>query len=55
MTKAMEAGRPIAVEEKPTIAEGLAVSIVGVNAFATCKGKVDKMVCKFRLFFFLSN
>lgn len=45
MTKSMEAGRPVAVENKSTIAEGLAVLLVGYNTFATCKDCVDKMVC----------
>lgn len=40
----MEHGRPVTVEGKSTLADGLAVPRVGCNAFATAAGLVDKMV-----------
>ncbi|XP_067935618.1 L-threonine ammonia-lyase-like isoform X2 [Watersipora subatra] len=41
---AMEAGKPISSEVKHTLADGLAVPVVGVNAFATARNLIDKMV-----------
>ena len=44
MTKALEAGKPVFVAPKPSLADGLGVSIVGSNAFENCKDKIDQMV-----------
>lgn len=44
-SSAMEAGRPTYTQSRPTLADGLAVPEVGVNAFATAKDMIDKMVC----------
>lgn len=41
---ALQAGRPFAVEIKPTLADGLAVSKVGENAFAIARERIDRMV-----------
>lgn len=41
---ALEAGKPVAVANGPTIADGLAVPTVGVNAFITAAPLVDRMV-----------
>ncbi|CAG0920039.1 unnamed protein product, partial [Notodromas monacha] len=41
---ALDAGEPIFTPVKPSLADGLAVPVVGVNAFATAKDLVDKMV-----------
>ncbi|XP_077865591.1 L-threonine ammonia-lyase-like [Saccoglossus kowalevskii] len=41
---ALEAGRPIYTPVSSTLADGLAVPTVGVNAFATAKPLIDKMV-----------
>lgn len=46
-SKAMENGRPVTVESKSTLADGLAVPKVGCNAFFTAKNLVDKMVSDF--------
>lgn len=43
-TAAMEAGRPVTVPIKPTLADGLAVSRVGECAFEHARGLVDKVV-----------
>ncbi|XP_025420455.1 uncharacterized protein LOC112690624 [Sipha flava] len=43
-SKAMEYGRPVTVEGKSTLADGLAVPRVGCNAFATAANLVDKMI-----------
>lgn len=43
-TAALRAGRPVRVELKPTLADGLAVAQVGANAFAIARGLVDKVV-----------
>lgn len=43
-SKAIEHGRPITVDGKSTLADGLAVPKVGCNAFATAANLVDKMV-----------
>ncbi|XP_033637122.1 L-threonine ammonia-lyase-like [Asterias rubens] len=41
---AMDAGHPIWTKSGPSLADGLAVPTVGVNAFATARHYVDKMV-----------
>ncbi|XP_072172910.1 L-threonine ammonia-lyase-like [Diadema setosum] len=41
---AMEAGKPEYFKVGPTLADGLAVPVVGVNAFATAQSLVDKMI-----------
>ncbi|CAJ0948874.1 unnamed protein product, partial [Mesorhabditis belari] len=38
---ALQVGHPIETSVLPTLADGLAVSVSGVNAFATAKDKVD--------------
>ncbi|MFO1497374.1 MAG: threonine ammonia-lyase [Verrucomicrobiota bacterium] len=43
-TAALQAGRPVPVETKPTLADGLAVPEVGGNAFELAKGLVEKTV-----------
>jgi threonine dehydratase len=40
---AVAAGKPVRVEAQPTLADGLAVGCVGDNAFATARGKVDRV------------
>lgn len=41
---ALKAGKPIYTETTSTLADGLAVPTVGVNAFATAHSLIDKMV-----------
>ncbi|XP_042240424.1 nascent polypeptide-associated complex subunit alpha, muscle-specific form-like isoform X2 [Homarus americanus] len=41
---AMKAGRPVYVKAESTLADGLAVPMVGINAFATASKLVDKVV-----------
>ncbi|UJR28484.1 hypothetical protein I4U23_009722 [Adineta vaga] len=43
--KSTEAGHPIYTECKSTLADGLAVPLVGGNAFATASPLIDKVVC----------
>jgi len=43
-SRAMEHGRPVTVDARSTLADGLAVPRVGCNAFATAVNLVDKMV-----------
>ena len=43
-TKSLENGEPTYVKAEGTLADGLAVPLVGVNAFATAKSLIDKMV-----------
>ena len=43
-TAALRAGRPVRVEMKPTLADGLAVAQVGENAFKLARDLVDKVV-----------
>eukprot|EP00057_Strongylocentrotus_purpuratus_P007652 XP_011662126.1 PREDICTED: threo-3-hydroxyaspartate ammonia-lyase [Strongylocentrotus purpuratus] len=43
-TAALEAGRPTYFKVGPTLADGLAVPVVGVNSFATCHKLIDRMV-----------
>lgn len=40
---AMKTGRPVYVKAESTLADGLAVPMVGVNAFATARNLVDKV------------
>ncbi|CAJ0948894.1 unnamed protein product, partial [Mesorhabditis belari] len=41
---ALQVGHPIETSVLPTLADGLAVSVIGVNAFATAKDKVDDAI-----------
>jgi threonine dehydratase len=41
---AMDAGKPVYTTAEPTLADGLAVPTVGVNAFATAAPLVDKII-----------
>lgn len=41
---ALKAGKPVFTESMSTLADGLAVSVVGVNAFETAKDHIDKCV-----------
>lgn len=43
-TAALQAGRPVKIEVKPTLADGLSVPQVGENAFQIARGLVDKTV-----------
>ncbi|XP_017778881.1 PREDICTED: L-threonine ammonia-lyase isoform X2 [Nicrophorus vespilloides] len=43
-SKAMEVGRPVHVDIQATLADGLAVPMVGYNAFATARPLIDKLV-----------
>ncbi|XP_045159723.2 L-threonine ammonia-lyase-like [Mercenaria mercenaria] len=43
-SQAMKAGKPVFTATHSTLADGLAVPTVGVNAFATAKGLIDKML-----------
>jgi threonine dehydratase len=43
-TAALRAGHPVTVEMKPTLADGLAVSQVGSNAFEITKRFLDRML-----------
>lgn len=44
MMKALQAGHPVAIPVVPNLAQGLNASIIGENAFATIKGRLDRMV-----------
>ncbi|XP_013135515.1 PREDICTED: L-threonine ammonia-lyase-like [Papilio polytes] len=44
MLKACQAGHPVTVPVVPNLAEGLNTSIVGRNAFATIKGRLDRVL-----------
>ncbi|CAH2231685.1 jg2343 [Pararge aegeria aegeria] len=44
MMKALQAGHPVSVPVVPNLAQGLSASIVGENAFATIKGRLDRML-----------
>ncbi|CAJ0950307.1 unnamed protein product, partial [Mesorhabditis belari] len=41
---ALQVGHPIETSVLPTLADGLAVPVIGVNAFATAKDKVDDAI-----------
>ncbi len=43
-TAALKAGRPVRAEMKPTLADGLAVPVVGENAFAVGAPLIDRVV-----------
>ncbi|XP_073999687.1 serine racemase [Rhodnius prolixus] len=43
-SEALNAGKPVEVPIKSTLADGLAVPTVGINAFATAAPLIDKMV-----------
>jgi len=43
-TAALRAGKPVLIEMKPTLADGLSVPKVGENAFALARGLVDRVV-----------
>jgi threonine dehydratase len=43
-TSALAAGKPVRVQSQPTLADGLAVGIVGENAFAIARDLVDHVV-----------
>lgn len=43
-TAALQAGKPVRVELKPTLADGLSVAQVGDNAFGIARDLVDKIV-----------
>jgi threonine dehydratase len=43
-TRALEAGQPVAVPARPTLADGLATTRVGENALAIAKSRVDRVV-----------
>ena len=43
-TAALEAGKPVSIQMKPTLADGLAVPKVGTNAFALAKDRIDRTV-----------
>jgi threonine dehydratase len=43
-TSALEAGQPVRVSSQPTLADGLAVGIVGVNAFEIARSQVDRVI-----------
>lgn len=44
LTAALEAGEPVRIDAKPTLADGLAVPRVGDHAFAIAKQHVDRVV-----------
>ncbi len=43
-TAAVEAGKPVLIEMKPTLADGLSVPKVGENAFRLARERVDRIV-----------
>ncbi len=43
-SKSLRAGHPVAVIGSPTLADGLAVSLIGANAFALSRSRVDEVV-----------
>ena len=47
----VSAGRPVLTECKSTLADGLAVPLVGGNAFATAAPLIDKIVSVRWVFF----
>ena len=50
----MEHGSPFYTKAESTLADGLAVPTVGVNAFVTARDLVDKVILSFTLFSLLS-
>lgn len=49
MTEAFRKNERVMMDIDSTIADGLAVSMIGVNTFHNVKGLVDKMVIKIQL------
>lgn len=45
MTAALEAGRPVAVASKSSLADGLAVPEVGALSFEVARGRIGRVVC----------
>lgn len=43
-TKALQCGQPAPVRIEPTLADGLAVPMVGYNAYVTTVPLIDKMI-----------
>lgn len=43
-TESVKAGKPTLVQVKATLADGLAVPLIGVNSFKTAYPLIDKMV-----------
>lgn len=43
-SKALEQNKPIETKIEPTLADGLAVPMVGFNAFKTARPLMDKMI-----------
>lgn len=44
MMKALQSGGPVNVATFPSLADGLGAAVAGPNAFATIKGRLDRMV-----------
>ncbi|KAK6031959.1 pyridoxal-phosphate dependent protein [Ostertagia ostertagi] len=44
LLKSLEAGKPVFTKSNPTLADGLAVPLVGVNSFHTLKNLVSKVI-----------
>ena len=44
VVSAMEAGRPVPISTRPTLADGLAIPQVGANAFEILKTRVDRFI-----------
>lgn len=51
MQAAITSGYPVASEIYSTLADGLAVPMVGHNAYATIMPLLDRMVCKYLIVF----
>lgn len=49
MMKALQAGRPVSVPLVPNLADKLNASIAGENAYATLKGRLDRMVTQSKI------
>lgn len=43
-TAALEAGRPVSIDPKPTLADGLAISQIGANAFSLARSRIDRVI-----------
>ena len=43
-SESLRAGEPVKVTPKPSLADGLAVPVVGTNTLAIAKTTVDKMI-----------
>ncbi len=44
LTAALQAGKPVVVDRRPTLADGLATLTVGANSFGLIRDRVDKVV-----------